>query len=331
MTKLKFLTLGLLCSLLLVTSCQKDDPVVINEAQVLVEYLESASSPLQKDYVNTDMPSIIGASDLNSLNLLGQAYIIDIRAAADYNTGHILNAHNVAVADLFSHLESADLTGIEKIVIVCYSGQTAGWATSLLRIKGYDNVFSLKWGMCSWNSDFASGWTNAVANGNAYAAMFEQTANAKGAAGELPELNTGFETGQEILDARLEAVLTEGYNPAKISAATLFANTDDYYIVNYWPETQYLDPGHIPGAVQYTPKTSIKLDADLTTLPTDKPIVVYCYTGQTSSFLAAYLRLLGYDARSLLYGANGMIYDMMVTKQMTVFSESQVMGYDYVD
>ena len=81
--------------------------------------------------------------------------------------------------------------------------------------------------------------------------------------------------------------------------------------------------------MQYTPKESLKLSADLKTLPTDKPVVVYCYTGQTSANLAAYLRLLGYDARTLLYGANGMIYDLMVSNGMGVFTDAEIKNYSY--
>jgi rhodanese-related sulfurtransferase len=125
--------------------------------------------------------------------------------------------------------------------------------------------------------------------------------------------------------------LTEGYDPAKITNATVFGNLSNYYIINYWPAAQYAAPGHIPGAMQYTPKESLKLAADLKTLPTNKTIVVYCYTGQTSSHLVAYLRLLGYDAKTLMYGTNGMIYDNMVaTGGMAIFKSTEIMGYDYV-
>ena len=51
----------------------------------------------------------------------------------------------------------------------------------------------------------------------------------------------------------------------------------------------------------------LALTAYLKTLPTDKTIVVYCYTGQNSASIAAYLRLMGYDAKSLKFGANSMI------------------------
>ncbi len=330
MKKMKFLMLSILFSILFVTACKEDEPKVeINEAQVLVEYLESAESPLMKDFVNTDMPTIMAASEVKTLNETDQVYIIDIRAAADFTDGHIKNAHNVAVADLLTHIKAVDLTPYTNVAIVCYTGQTAGFAASILRIAGYSKVFSMKWGMCAWHTDFAGRWNTAIASGNAYASQFVTTATAKNAAGELPVLETGKETGQEILDARINAVLAEGFTPASITNATVFGNLTNYYIVNYWPAAQYADPGHVPGAVQYEPKLTIKLAADLKTLPTDKTIAVYCYTGQTSAFLTAYLRLLGYDAKSILYGTNGMIYDKMVEKAMTVFKADQIMGYDY--
>jgi len=275
------------------------------------------------------MPAIVPASEVKTLNTTSKVYIMDIRSAADYDSGHIENAVNVALGDVLTHIESIDLTNYDKVAVVCYTGQTAGFATTLLRLSGYDKAYSMKWGMCSWNIDFAGKWLTNV--GNTYATQFTSTATDKAAQGSMPTLTTGKTTGQEILEIRVEALLAEGYNPAKISSADVFANLSNYYIVNYWPANHYADPGHIPGAIQYTPKESMKLAADLKTLPTDKPIVVYCYTGQTSSFLAAYLRLLGYDAKSLLFGVNGMAYDKMKDAGITsVFDSSQVMGYSYV-
>ncbi len=330
MLKFRNYFLSILLLTFLVSSCEKDEKT-INESQVLVEYLESAESPLMKDYVNTDMPAIMTATDLKSLNETGQVYIIDIRAVADFATGHILNAHNVAVKDVLTHIKALDLTPYTKVAMVCYSGQTAGYVTTILRVLGYDKVFSLKWGMSSWNVQFASGWKSAVASGNAYASQFVSTATEKGVQGSLPVLSTGFSTGQDILEARATELLTAGFDPAKVTKQTVFDNLAGYYIVNYWPAAQYTDPGHIPGAIQYTPKESIKLLVDLKTLPTNKPIAVYCYTGQTSAALVAYLRLLGYDAKSILFGCNGMIYDIMVSKTMTTFSDTQIMGYAFVN
>lgn len=328
MKRMRILMLSILAVTLLVTSCKKEE--VVNESLVLAEYLESANSPLMKDFVNTDMPTIMAASEVKTLNETNQVYIVDIRTAADFALGHIANAHNVAFADLLNHIKGVAMASYTKVAIVCYTGQTAGFAASLLRLMGYDKVFSMKWGMCAWHTDFASKWKNTVAAGNTYASQFTATATAKGAAGDMPVLTTGKTTGLEILEARVAAVLTEGFTPGSVTNKTVFDNLANYYIVNYWPAAQYADPGHIPGAVQYEPKASMKLAADLKTLPAGKPIAVYCYSGQTSAFLAAYLRLLGYDAKSILYGTNGMIYDKMVTAKMAIFNDAQVMGYEYV-
>ncbi|MFC2132966.1 rhodanese-like domain-containing protein, partial [Bacteroidota bacterium] len=318
MKKFRFITLIMISAFLVVTSCEKD--AAVKESEVLAEYLESTDSPLMKDYVNTELPSIIGATEVKTLNEAGQAYVIDIRPADVFASGHIPGAYNVALADLLTHVQTADFTGIAKIVVTCYTGQSAGYGVTLLRLMGYDNVYSLKWGMCSWHDDFAGKWYTAISTGNAFATQFTSVVTEKGAEVNMPELTTGMETGQEILEVRVDDLLVDGYSVAAVSSQTVFDNLDDYYIVNYWPADRYADPGHIPGAIQYTPKADMKSDTYLKTLPTDKPIVVYCYTGQASSFLTAYLRLLGYDAKSLLYGANSMIYDIMKDLGWTTFS-----------
>ncbi len=330
MLKSKLWILSILFAFLLITSCKKDDEtptVQINESEVLATFLESTDCPLMKDYVNSDMPSIISATDVYTLNQTGQIYIIDIRSATDFATGHIENAHNVALGDLLTHIESVDLTPYTKVAIVCVTGQTAGYAALLLRLLGYDKVFSMKWGMCSWNDVFATAWQNNI--GNTYATQFTTDVTAKGPKGNMPKLTTGKTNGMAILEARVDDVFAEGFDVAKITAQTVFNDLTNYYILNYWPQNHY-DIGHIPGAIQYTPKQSIALAADLKTLPTDKTIVVYCYTGQNSAFLTGYLRLLGYDAKSILFGTNGMIYDIMVTEGMTVFKADQIMGYPYI-
>lgn len=296
------------------------------EAELLVAYLEDPASPAG-NYANTSMPAIKTADHVRSLNLLDKVYIVDIRSADDFALGHIENAHNVTTADLLTHIEGVDLSGYDEVSIVCYSGQTAGWATSLLRLLGYDKVYSMKFGMCSWHTDFAGSWNNNISNGKA--AQFTATATAKGAAGSLPTINTDGATAQEILEARVDIVLAAGFGAVKVTNATVFGALDNYYIVNYWPESEYLDPGHIPGAIQYTPKVDIAMATSLTTLPTDKTVAVYCYTGQTSANMAAYLSVIGYDAKTILFGANGMIYDEMATIGHQ-WSAAAIMDYPYI-
>ena len=247
MTKTRIWMLTILVISFFVVSCDKEeDP--INEAKVLVEYLESVDSPAGKYYVNTDMPAIKTAAHVHSLNVLDKVYIMDIRSATDFATGHIEDAVNVASGDVLSHIEGIDLSGYDEVSIVCYTGQTAGWATSLLRLMGYEKVYSMKFGMCSWHADFAGKWNSNTSN--MYSTQFTSDATDKGAVGDLPSLSTGKKTGQEILESRMATVLADGFAAAKITKTAVFDDLDKYYIINYWPAAEYTDPGHIPGVIQ---------------------------------------------------------------------------------
>jgi len=305
--------------------------VVASEAETLITYLESTDSPLGKYYVNTDMPAIKSAEAIKALMPTQDVYIIDIRAAATYDTAHIDGAVNLPIADVLEHIQTTDLSAYSDISIVCYTGQSAAWVTSLCRLAGVDNVSSMKWGMSGWHQNFEASWKTNIGNGGIL--DFDQVDVPKGAEGDLPTLNTGLATGAEILAARLESVLAEGFGASAIGNSTVLDNKDDYYIVNYWPAAEYADPGHIIGAMQYEPKTDIALDAALKTLPNDKTIVVYCYTGQNSANLAAYLRLVGYDAKSLKFGTNGMIYDQMTKATYVPYGTpdktASTMSYNY--
>ena len=234
--------------------------------------------------------------------------VIDLRSTTDYAAGHIQGAINVTSTDLLSYYQSNNLQIKSKVILVCYTGQTAGFSTTILRLGGYYNVYDLKWGMCSWS--YPTRWQNAALNGQTNPITLQTTANGKNTSGSLPIISTGKTTATEILLSRLTALSTEGFNSASIDRTTLYSNLSNYYIVNYWPEADY-NVGHIEGAIQYTPKNDLRFSLFLKTLPTNKTIVVYDYTGQTSAHIVAYLRALGYDAKSLLYGTNNLFYDAM--------------------
>lgn len=322
MTKFKFWMLGILIVPFLVVSCDKGDdpPEEINEAEVLVQYMESPTSPAA-NYGNGAL-AIKSASAVHELLAADKVTVIDIRSSGDFDGGHIDGAVNLAPGAVRDYIDGLD--SYDEISIVCYTGQTASWLTSLLQLAGYKDVYSMAFGMSSWNADFDN-WSGNCKNDKA--TLFTDEVTPKADAGDLPLLTTGYETAEEIFDARWDFVLGEGFGTAAIANSAVYDNLDNYYIINYWPEAEYLVPGHIEGAIQYTPSVDLPLDAYLKTLPTDQTIVVYCYTGQNSARVATYLRMIGYDAKSLKFGANGMIHDEM-TK--SAWSEAAIMGYDYV-
>jgi rhodanese-related sulfurtransferase len=309
--------------------CNKEEnPVVpdpINEADVLIKYLEANG-----DFMNTAAPALITAEQVWTSDRTKMT-ILDTRTAEHFNAGHIEGAINVPLKDIVKYYRDNNLSQKEKVVIACYSGQTGGYATAILRVLGYNNVFDLKFGMSAWNDSTANSWKPVIADGNKYQSYFNTTPVAKNAAGSLPKIETGKTTGAEILEARVAKILEDGFAMGTVNGTTLFGNLTNYYIVNYWPENQY-NLGHIQGSIQYTPKEDFKLEKYLNTLPTDKPIAIYCYTGQTSAHVAAILRLIGYDAKSALYGMNGMYRDLMVNNNMAsgLFTENECKYYPFV-
>jgi rhodanese-related sulfurtransferase len=308
MKRYAHLLLYVLPLLFVLNGCSKDDdnPIqpAINEAELLVQAVEGSDG----GYLNTACPAIITADDVYT-DVYGakKFYIMDVRAAADYALGHIQGAVNVTIANGVQHVKS--LTGTyDKIVVVCYTGQSAAFLTAILRLNGVSNVFSMKYGMTAWHKNFDR-LTSKMSS--QYAAQFVDTDYPKAAAGSLPTLSTGLTTGAAILQSRLDSVLAQGYSMVSIDPSIVMADPSKYYIVNYWPASEYTSFKHIPGAMQYTPKADLKLSTFLKTLPTDKIIVVYCYSGQTSSNVATILRVMGYNAKSLSYGANGLIWQTM--------------------
>ena len=241
-------------------------------------------------------------------------YIIDYRSATDFASGHLTGAVNISLGNLISKIDDGTIPTDKTILNVCYTGQTASHATAVLNMLDYE-AKNLLWGMCGvTTSSSVNGtdkWSGQIA-ADEFATQLVSDAETLTTENDFPTLNTGETTADEIIKARFTAYLnSKGGSWATITASTVFENPDNYFIINYWPEIEYLDPGHIPGAYQFTPKSSLKKSTQLKYLPTNKQIVIYCYSGQTSAQVAAYLQIIGYNAYSLLYGVNGFAYNSL--------------------
>jgi hypothetical protein len=71
--------------------------------------------------------------------------------------------------------------------------------------------------------------------------------------------------------------------------------------------------------------------SNLQTLPPLKEIAVYSGSGQESAYYTAYLRLLGYNAKSLLFGMNNIDYNMISRIGQTyAFKIDSTINYPYV-
>jgi len=302
--------------------------VIGNETSLLLKDLEENG-----DYVNSQtFPSLIKASVVNE-NLGKNQLVVDLRSSGQFISGHIKGAVNKKFEELPVWFE----TGIkpfeyDKIIMVCDDGQLSSYSTCILRMMGYGNVFAMRWGMSSWNSRYANeGWLREVSG--KFEAQLETKVNERPVSTGMPSLNTGMVTGSEISTARFQKLFEEGSSKIQITADEVFANPQSYFVINLERKDKYED-GHIPGAVRYKPEATLGFAEEMSSIPFDKTVVVYCGTGHNSAFASAYLRLFGYDARTLKYGNNSFMYNKMVAQRTALswlpFTSADVNDFEIV-
>ncbi len=310
MKNLKLLLIGfLLIPALFLTSCDRGDEIGGGEV--------TPAFTLMKDYMITNQLDIdnvlagpggtikfvVGApadADLNAF--ISKYYMLDIRSGDAFAAGHIQGAKNIAFKDILTEAQNA---GGKPILMICYTGQTACYATSLLRLYGFENTQALKWGMSGWNPATAGSWNNSIgdpAEGNTNWTYSSAPSNQ---IFKDPNISSLSQDGFEILKKRVEDVVAAGFKTA--SNGDVLASPSNYFVNNYFTTTDYTGFGHISNAYRVKEELLLVGNGYLTMDPdTNAKIVSYCYTGQTSAVLTAWLNVLGYDAYSLTFGMNGL-------------------------
>jgi rhodanese-related sulfurtransferase len=301
----KILFLMAILPFLFVTSCKDDDPTPVNP-------IETNSFSIMTEYMvdnAMDLPDVLGswitarpATEAEIPGFLSTRYVMDIRSESAYNTGHIEGAVNSSLATIVA---DAANSGGKQILVVCYSGQGAGHATVALRLSGYANAQVLKWGMSSWRNDGEydkwSGATSSAAVGHANWTM-DGTADVQ--TYEYPTLTSTSTDGATILAERVATMTTGGFKG--VASSDVYGTPANYHINNYWAQTDVDLYGNINSAYRISPLSLA--NGEFKNYDPAGTNVTYCWTGQTSSMITAYLTVLGYDATSLKNGANSMIY-----------------------
>jgi rhodanese-related sulfurtransferase len=274
----------------LFSGCKKEDNEFDAQA-ALTEYLIAQNLDL-----NTIIQGFVFDTPAEASAVSGM-YIIDIRTAAEFASGHIANAKRADMKDLLT--EAAKAAPGQDILVVCKSGQTATYASTLLRLAGYPKARALKWGMSRWNAQFDV-WTSNIGNIAQNHANWKTEASPANLTYDAPQFSSNLTDPQSILMERVQKVLNEGYK--SVQPSTVLNNPDAYFINNYFPEVDYTTFGHIKGAKRINPL--LVGEGQVLNLDPAKEIVTYCYTGQTSGAITAYLRVIGYNATSMMWGMN---------------------------
>lgn len=284
-------------------SCKDDIETPVDQYELLSDYLVEQSMDLP------DLLSgwIVGAPDEAGLtSFLNDNYVIDIRAEDAFNSGHIEGAVHSSLGTILDDAVNAT----KPIVVACYTGQSAGHAVMALRLMGYTDARVLKFGMSGWNSNFSGPWvSNSGSNGNVGVGhnMWKNGSPASSTNFANQNFESSFDDPQFILEDRVNYMIQQGFKG--ISGTDVLSSPSAYFINNFWAEADANKYGIIDGAYRIFPLSLESGDFDK--LDSDKTVVTYCWTGQTSSMVTAYLTVLGFEAKSLKFGANGMIYDQL--------------------
>jgi rhodanese-related sulfurtransferase len=290
------------------TGC-KDEQIATPKFDILSDYLVANDLDLPTIMSYNDGGTAIKfvafpAAEADVPAFIAKYHIIDIRSTADFALGHISGAVNKpadANGSYASVLTEAANAGTKPILMVCYSGQTACYVTALLRLYGYPKTQALKWGMSGWNSQFDK-WTSKIGNIAQNNANWTAAAAPANVASVAPVINAIAEEGQALLKERVETVIAAGFKT--VSGSDVLTTPSNYQINNYFGATDYTAFGHVTGAFRINPLTVT--GEEIMYLDPSKKIATYCYTGQTSAIITAYLRVIGYDAYSILWGMNGL-------------------------
>jgi rhodanese-related sulfurtransferase len=81
-----------------------------------------------------------------------EAVAIDVRPAADYAKGHIVDALNLPMNGLKNQLAVLARYKGRPLLVYCRSGSQSAAACAQLRKEGFEEVFNLKGGLMAWEA-----------------------------------------------------------------------------------------------------------------------------------------------------------------------------------
>ena len=309
-----FAILAMMTMLGAIAGCSDDDdngplPVPIDETAFVVAAGDDYFDDYTVTFEGTTMGVNISASTLFANP--DDYYVIDMRSATHFAGAHVIGAHNVAWGDLVDEIDNLPTDQI--ILFMCYSGQSASFATSIMNLIGTETghvAQNLKFGasgLMPENMVKVDGSYEYSPSNEHFNDMVTTASPDKHAVTDYPVLDTGETTAVEVLKARARDAIAALSSCFKDAEWALTTPMDQAYLINYFTEENYLQ-GHLPNAINYEPG-DFTSEEFLDTLPTDMPVGVYCYTGQTSAQVVAYLQMLGYDSKTVSYGVQRMAYD----------------------
>ena len=289
------------------TAATKDSSTVIGDRALKV----LASNPVPPDdYVANSIDGSALVKKLADPAQKDKIYVLDIRKKADYDKGHIAGASQVEFSQWAAPENLSKLPKDKKIIVVCYTGNTAAQTVGGMRMLGYDAA-TLVAGMMGWDG---SGKDAVITELNS--APKPAVTTPAGTSSPPPPTvifdkpsDADYTVLAEKANKVSASMMTEGdfanytITPAKLNEKLGGADKDKLFILDIRKKDAF-NKGHIDGAINIEFRSATVPD-NLKMLPKDKKIVVACYTGNTAAHLTEILNMLGYDTVVLKFGMMG--------------------------
>ena len=99
--------------------------------------------------------SVGGVAPQAAVNLINHdsAVTIDIRTKSDFESGHIINAIHIPLAELPKAADKLKKHKDKPLVVYCTAGTLSGQAVKALKGMGFDQIHALKGGLSAWRGE----------------------------------------------------------------------------------------------------------------------------------------------------------------------------------
>ncbi len=93
-------------------------------------------------------------SPQQAINLVNsqEGVFLDLRPAADFKQGHIVDALHIPSTKLEERIAELEKFRDKPIILVCKMGQQSGAAGKQLRANNFEQIYKMRGGMMEWSN-----------------------------------------------------------------------------------------------------------------------------------------------------------------------------------
>ena len=125
--------------------------VFLGQQWLLVGILVASIFLLVKNESSKGGTSLSPQQVINVVNQQ-EGVVIDLRDAADFKAGHIVDAINIPSSKLSARLSELESYRNRPLILVCKMGQHSGAAGKTLATEGFENISRMQGGMMEWQN-----------------------------------------------------------------------------------------------------------------------------------------------------------------------------------